>query len=592
MIPRAFRIRDFRSIVDSGVCPLSGDNITAIAGQNESGKTAILCALRDFDLPVGEQPQTSDFMPEGRDDAIPRVAIKFKIDFQSIWNSLSADGKTIPEASLFYLESEQEIWIERNMQEGKFALESHFEATWCLSDKEGKSTEVANQDAVQSNEITPTLLSPSEFAAFLRDEWPQFVYFETFENQLPKEVFVDEVVDLTERSTPKIKKGAKKAVLDFVTLSEIDLTRLVNLLTQDKALGNYLDTRAARITGDFLTYWTQNTDGQQKVDLIVKHSRDVEGKSKLLFFVHDKTDQYPEQRSKGFLWFLSFYLSLAAAEKREPERTRLLLIDEPGSYLHMRAQRDILKLFEDRLAKTQQIIYSTHSPYLLPPDKLYRLRLVIKNGEKGTQVIDRLQHPDLQGEQLRDTLSPVLTAIGVDISSSLSFVKPYNVITEGPSDHTLITTWAKLYKPDLLEKINVFPGTGASTLPTFASLFIGWGLKFIVVLDRDEKGDEVRERLLLDYGIDNARIIQPSNSVTIEDLFSIADFTTLVKMLHPKFVLKDTDRPSKSIKKLDINKVLLARKFAEASTNGFELDAKSKEAVAEFVQSLYQAAIY
>lgn len=38
----AFRIRDFKSIVDSGICLPSGDNITIVAGQNEAGKTALL----------------------------------------------------------------------------------------------------------------------------------------------------------------------------------------------------------------------------------------------------------------------------------------------------------------------------------------------------------------------------------------------------------------------------------------------------------------------------------------------------------------------------------------------------------------------
>ena len=45
---KSFRIKNFRSIKNSGICNLSGDNITIIAGMNESGKTAILEALEDF----------------------------------------------------------------------------------------------------------------------------------------------------------------------------------------------------------------------------------------------------------------------------------------------------------------------------------------------------------------------------------------------------------------------------------------------------------------------------------------------------------------------------------------------------------------
>jgi len=44
----AFQIKNYRSIVDSGKCYLSPDNITSLIGQNESGKTSVLEALRSF----------------------------------------------------------------------------------------------------------------------------------------------------------------------------------------------------------------------------------------------------------------------------------------------------------------------------------------------------------------------------------------------------------------------------------------------------------------------------------------------------------------------------------------------------------------
>ena len=44
----SFRIYNYRSIVDTGWCELSSDNITGIIGQNESGKTSILEALYSF----------------------------------------------------------------------------------------------------------------------------------------------------------------------------------------------------------------------------------------------------------------------------------------------------------------------------------------------------------------------------------------------------------------------------------------------------------------------------------------------------------------------------------------------------------------
>jgi hypothetical protein len=137
-------------------------------------------------------------------------------------------------------------------------------------------------------------------------------------------------------------------VQDYITLAGLDLTIIQRFSTEDKALNNYLSTRSAQITGDFLTYWKQKAGTEQTVTLQVRHQRSPQGVQQLAFYVHDQTDQYPEQRSKGFLWFLSFYLRLAAEHQRSPDRERMLLIDEPGTYLHARAQQDVLHLLEDR----------------------------------------------------------------------------------------------------------------------------------------------------------------------------------------------------------------------------------------------------
>ena len=58
----------------------SGDNITVLAGQNEAGKTAVLLALRDFDLQPGDLPETPEFRPEGDPEAEPRVAVQFRLE--------------------------------------------------------------------------------------------------------------------------------------------------------------------------------------------------------------------------------------------------------------------------------------------------------------------------------------------------------------------------------------------------------------------------------------------------------------------------------------------------------------------------------
>ena len=88
LTPVAFRIRHFRSITDSGECRLSGDRITVLAGQNEAGKTAVLTALRDFDLDEGEAPVTPEYRPDGKYEVESSAAVMFHVEVDSLVEQL------------------------------------------------------------------------------------------------------------------------------------------------------------------------------------------------------------------------------------------------------------------------------------------------------------------------------------------------------------------------------------------------------------------------------------------------------------------------------------------------------------------------
>jgi predicted ATP-dependent endonuclease of OLD family len=70
----AFHIRNYRSIVDSRKCFLSPDYITALIGQNESGKTSVLEALRSF----YEGTITDDVLRS--DLTFPEITCTFMLD--------------------------------------------------------------------------------------------------------------------------------------------------------------------------------------------------------------------------------------------------------------------------------------------------------------------------------------------------------------------------------------------------------------------------------------------------------------------------------------------------------------------------------
>jgi AAA15 family ATPase/GTPase len=73
----AFQIKNYRSIVNSGKCYLSPDYITALIGQNESGKTSVLEALRSF----YEGNITDDVLRS--DLTFPEITCTFQLDKQA-----------------------------------------------------------------------------------------------------------------------------------------------------------------------------------------------------------------------------------------------------------------------------------------------------------------------------------------------------------------------------------------------------------------------------------------------------------------------------------------------------------------------------
>ena len=208
-----------------------------------------------------------------------------------------------------------------------------------------------------------------------------------------------------------------QAVQDFIKLAKIDVERLKGG-EDTKKINNYLDSKSADITGEFLTYWSQRYDGKNRVEIVAELTRDDKGLY-LSFFVKDeRVRKYPEQRSKGFLWFLSFYLRLNAENTGKEHLGAVVLVDEPGSYLHPRAQKDILKVLKEKIVQAgHQVVFSTHSSDLIDPDRLNRVRIVLNRKGAGT-TIHKITDASVRANgdtEFSDAFSPIVAAIGKDL---------------------------------------------------------------------------------------------------------------------------------------------------------------------------------
>lgn len=198
-----------------------------------------------------------------------------------------------------------------------------------------------------------------------------------------------------------------------------------------------------------------------------------------------------ESRSAGFQWFFSFYL-VFLVESEEGHRDAVLLLDEPGLQLHPTAQQELIAFFEE-LAKTNQLVYTTHSPFLIDGDHLERVRPVTED-ETGHSKITLDGWP-----KDRETIFPLQAAAGYAMVRGL-FQHKNNVLVEGMADyfylHGLSLLCNATGRTSLPEDIYVTPCGGAKMVGNLAALFLGQNVRPLILLDSDDAGRARRNALM------------------------------------------------------------------------------------------------
>lgn len=190
-----------------------------------------------------------------------------------------------------------------------------------------------------------------------------------------------------------------------------------------------------------------------------------------------------ESRSKGFQWFFSFYL-VFLVESEEGHKDAILLLDEPGLHLHPTAQQELIAFFE-RLSADNQLIYTTHSPFLIDGEHLHRVRPVTEDDTGHSRITAETWPSD------RETIFPLQAAAGYAMVRGL-FQHKDNVLVEGMSDyyylHALGAQCRASGREALSDDIYIIPCGGTKLVGHIASLFLGQKVRPLVLLDGDEAG--------------------------------------------------------------------------------------------------------
>ena len=426
------RVVNYRSIDDSSWVKV--DDVTALVGKNESGKTAFLQAIRKINSISGEEDGFTirDYPRKGY--------IKYKkIHEQNPCEVAQAE---------FELSAEEVTEIEANFGNGVLAANKVIvtknyknERAWKIDLSDPISshsvpnsfTEPTNptptsfQNAVQNTEST---VGVSEKIAeqFLERWLPKFVYFDNYSLMRGK-ISINELRERSENGGPL--DDADRTFLSLLTLSGVSLEDLEKDLGYED-IKVELESASITITDEIFEYWQQNRQLKVEFDVSQADPRDPaplnEGKIlhvRIENARHRVTVSFDE-RSKGFVWFFSFLSYFSHLEETE-SGDLIILLDEPGTALHAMAQKDFLRFMDERLSPRCQVLYSTHSPFMIDLDKLHRIRLVQDMDGVGTVISDDAVHND------RETVFPLQMALGYQMAQTL-FLAPHCLMVNSPSD--------------------------------------------------------------------------------------------------------------------------------------------------------------
>ena len=358
---------------------------------------------------------------------------------------------------------------------------------------------------------------------------------------MPEFLYFDEYYSLP--GTINLNKFKNKHIDDDFTKEENDITNALFELASidiDKVMDsdNYeefiseLEATSNSITDKLLDYWSTNNNLEIIFDIQDKMNDSTGYLNKLLQIrirnIKHRVTLPLKNRSKGFIWFFSFLVWFSKVQEKE---NLIILLDEPGLNLHAEAQEDLLKYIDKELVPNYQVIYTTHSPFMIDSEKLDEVRTVYDSNDsrKGSIISNAMEEKD-QG-----TLFPLQAALGYNLAQNL-YISEKNLLVEGVADLMYLTVVSgilnSLNREGLNDDITIVPVGGLDKVATFISLLRGNKLNMVCLLDTftDQKGKARLENLIQDKIIKEKQIkfyheyIERLDIADVEDMFEIDEY--------------------------------------------------------------------
>lgn len=266
------------------------------------------------------------------------------------------------------------------------------------------------------------------------------------------------------------------------------------------------------VNGNFLRLWVTNRQDRLRLQL--------------------------EERSRGYQWYFSFYV-VFNVESEGRHKDSILLLDEPALFLHALGQEDFLTKALPQLSQKNQIIYTTHSPFLLDLTKPFSIHTVTLDKESSR----RESHISKEHWATdRDALFPLQSAVGYHLAQSM-FIGKNSMIVEGLTDFWLLSSASAVFEANGKAGFNknfVFsPAGGGTKTIILAKTYVSQELNVGVLLDSDNEGKITKEKLVREQILKSNKILTLGDvlekqgvTMSLEDIFPEDYYLKFVKQAY------------------------------------------------------------
>lgn len=533
MLLTKFRVTEFRSVEDSGWIDV--EQITALIGTNESGKTNIMLPLWKLNPAAEGKIDLQDDLPREKYHIYRKADVKPV--FIRAQYTLNPDEQTDLAKIIHCKPSEIcSVIVSKDFDNNLFF-------------------EFPNEP--EHNEGEDSFVEIDGVKAYISSHMPKYVYYSNYGN-LDSQIYLPQVLQNLNNASLGVKEAAKvrtlKTLFKYVNLDPKEITDMgaettnspnadqIDATARKKKEREILLTSAsAGFTKSFNEWWKQG-------NYIFEFKADG---NYFRIWVSDSVRPEPielEARSTGLQWFFSFYL-VFLVESELHHRNAILLLDEPGVTLHPLAQKDLFLFFEN-LSNNNQLMYTTHSPFMVDSNHLERVRSVYIDSTGKTMVSSDLRAAErLKGKNQPQSIYPAHAALGLSVSDTL-LINCNPILVEGESDQLYFSALKNLLisKGAItpLKELVFIPTGGVKGIKATSAILSGVNeVKPQVIVDGDKPGAKIISELKSDfYAAETDKLISISDYSSVaepevEDLFPKKKLAKIIARFLPR--PEDTD---------------------------------------------------